>query len=801
MKLIITEKPSVARDIAKILKVTGKKEGYIEGNGYLVTWAIGHLITLVNPESYDKKYKSWKLEDLPILPETFKIEQIKTKGAKEQFKVIKNLIAKTDIKEIICATDAGREGELIFRLIYDHAKATAPIKRLWISSQTDKAILTGFENLKPGEDYQSLYDSALSRSQADWLIGMNATRAYSIALSKGNGVMSVGRVQTPVLNMIVERFEEHNKFEPQTFFEIFADIKHDNGGFESKWFFEKDDRFSDEQKAKDTLEAVTANPTGTIQKLTAKQKKENPPLLYDLTEVQKEANRRFKFSADRTLKVMQSLYERHKVLTYPRTASRYISEDIVPKLPDLFKNLTKVPAYKVHAEFVLSEKLRISKRIVDDKKVTDHHAIIPTDKTPEIDNFSTDEAKIYDMVIRRFLAAFFPQCIKDTTEIISEFGGHTFKVSGTVIKVPGWRGVYSVEAKEETTAGDKKKDKKAKKETLLPIVKEGDSIRYTDLRLQEGQTKPPALYNEASILSAMETAGRQVDDEDMREAMKDCGLGTPATRAQILERLISVGYINREQNRLIPTDKGIYLIENIQDKELLSPKLTGDWEKKLNDMAQGNFKREDYMAGIASFTSKVVETVKNTAEGGDLEGQDPIGLCPICKKGEVFETMKTFTCSEKSEENCDFTIWKMIAKKAITKSIATTLVKDGTTKLITGFKSRAGKFFDASLEIKEGKISFNFDREPVGDCPVCDDGKIIVTSRAFSCSNWKEKSCPFTIWKVIAGKQISEGVVLALAAEGKVEEISGFKSRAGKHFSAGLELIEGKAQLIFKDKE
>jgi DNA topoisomerase III len=299
----------------------------------------------------------------------------------------------------------------------------------------------------------------------------------------------------------------------------------------------------------------------------------------------------------------------------------------------------------------------------------------------------------------------------------------------------------------------------------------------------------------------METAGRQVDDEDMREAMKDCGLGTPATRAQILERLISVGYINREQNRLIPTDKGIYLIENIQDKELLSPKLTGDWEKKLNDMAQGTFKREDYMAGISEFTSKVVDTLKNSSEGSDLVGQDPIGTCPICKKGEVFETMKTFTCSGKNDETCDFTIWKMIAKKAITKAIATTLVVDGKTKLITGFKSRVGKFFDASLEIKEGKISFNFDREPVGDCPVCDDGKIIVTSRAFSCSNWKLKSCPFTIWKVIAGKQISEDVVLSLAADGKVDELSGFKSKTGKYFSAGLELIEGKAQLIFKDKE
>jgi len=808
MKLVITEKPSVARDIAKVLKANTKKDGYLEGNGYKISWALGHLIQLVNPDTYDKKYKSWSMKDLPIIPEEFKVEVIKNKGSKEQFKVLKALLSESDLAEVVCATDAGREGELIFRFIYKHAKATAPIKRLWISSQTDQAIKEGFDNLKPGDEYQPLYDSALSRSEADWLIGMNATRAYSISLSKGNGVMSVGRVQTPVLKMIVDRFEENTNFVPQTYYEIFADVDHPNGEFRAKWFLKKDDRFTDLKEAEAILDKVKASPQGSITKLTEKQKKENPPLLYDLTELQKDANRRFKFSADRTLKTMQNLYEKHKVLTYPRTSSRYLSQDLVPKLTQLFQNLEKNPDFAPFSQSILSKELPITKRIVDDKKVTDHHAIIPTDKVANVEEFNNDERRIYDLVIKRFLAAFHPVCLKNTTEIISKFAGETFKVSGTVIKDPGWRAVYGAEQTDESKKDEKKDDEKnekksKKKETLLPNVAEGDGVTQKETNLEEGQTKPPPLYNEASILAAMETAGKQVEDEELREAMKDCGLGTPATRAQILERLIDVGYINRDNNTLSPTDKGIYLIENVQDKELLSPQLTGDWEKKLNDMAQGKFQRKTYMDDITQFTENVVTKVKDASESDDsnMAGQTPIGKCPKCEKGEVYESLKAFNCSESKGDDCDFVIWKMIAGKAITKSIAKTLLTEGKTKLLTGFRSRAGKMFDASLEFKEGKVSFNFDRDPIGKCPVCKDGDIIVTSKSYSCSNWKEKQCPFTIWKVIAGKTISEELVKQLSDEGQTGMLSGFKSRAGKPFSAQLELQEGKAQLIFEDKK
>jgi DNA topoisomerase-3 len=812
MKVIITEKPSVARDIAKVLKVTGKKEGYIEGNGYIITWALGHLIQLVNPDSYDKKYKSWAIKNLPIVPEAFKVEVIPNKGQKAQFKIIKSLITKPDIEEIICATDAGREGELIFRFIYDHAKAKAPIKRLWISSQTDKAIREGFDQLKPGDDYQPLYDSALSRAEADWLIGMNATRAYSSALSKGNGVMSVGRVQTPVLNMIVQRYESNRAFVPETFYEVFADIAHENGSFRAKWFKKKEDRFKEKEQAEEIVKAVSENPLGVISQLTEKQKKENPPQLYDLTELQKDANRRFKFSADRTLKTMQNLYEKHKVLTYPRTSSRYLSQDMVPKLPQLLQNLTEQENFKPHADAVLSKELPITKRIVDDTKVTDHHAIIPTDAKADVTAFSSDERRIYDLVIKRFLAAFLPVCLKNTTEIISTFSENTFKVSGTVIQSPGWRAVYSTENKEDkeatkdTTEKDTASDKKTvknQKETLLPIVKKGDDVTAEKTTVVDGQTKPPALYNEASILAAMETAGKQVEDEALREAMKDCGLGTPATRSQILERLISVGYINRDNNTLTPTDKGIYLIENIQDKALLSPELTGEWEKKLNDMAQGKYLRNIYMEDIVVFTKQVVKQVKEASDSGnsDMAGQSPIGKCPKCKKEDIYESLKTFSCAASKEGECDFVVWKMIAGKVISKSAVMALINEGKTPLITGFRSKAGKLFDAMLEFKDGKVSFNFERDPVGKCPVCSDGDIIVTSKSFSCSNWKEKQCPFTIWKIIAGKAISEDLVKQLAGEGKTGLLSGFKSRAGKPFNAFLELEEGKAKLIFEEKE
>lgn len=696
MKIVIAEKPSVAKDLAKVLKATKRQDGFFEGEGIRVTWAFGHLVTLSNPEKYGDQYKQWKLQDLPIIPLQFITEVVGDPGAKKQFKIIQSLLMDESVEEVICATDAGREGELIFRLIYESAKCTKPIKRLWISSQTDKAIQDGFANLKPGEDFQPLYDSALSRSQADWLIGMNATRVYTIRYSRGNGVMSVGRVQTPVLKMIVDRHRENTEFVPQTYYELFVDITHPKGDFIGKWFLEKEDRLMDKDKAEQLFSDIQKNATGTIEKVTQKEVKEKQPLLYDLTELQKDANKRYKFSADKTLQLMQSLYERHKVLTYPRTSSRYLTSDMAPKLPGLVANLKEMPAYGKIAEKVLEGKIVATKRIVDNSRVTDHHAIIPTDKKAVLSELTADELKIFDLVIKRFLSVFLEECVKHHTEIISRFGDHTFRTIGIVMKKPGWREVYLKDSDSDT-----------QEDLVLPDIAKGDAIDQKKLHLDEKQTKPPPLYNEASILAAMETAGKQIEDEELQEAMKDCGLGTPATRAQIIERLIQVGYILREKNKLIPTDKGYQLIACIQDPQLLSPELTGLWEKKLNDMAQKKYKRGSYMNEIKEFTEKIVQNASTATGGTTPFAKEELGKCPLCD-GIISENQKAYGCSNWKETKCPFVIWKTIAGKAITVNIAKELIEKGRTEKLDGFISKAGKPFETTLVLKEGKVEFQF---------------------------------------------------------------------------------------------
>lgn len=791
-KLIITEKPSVARDIAKVLKVSSQKDGYLEGNGYQITWALGHLIQLVDPDEYGEKFKTWSLQSLPILPETFQTKVIPDRL--NQYKVVEKLLGQEGLEEVVCATDAGREGELIFRLIYEKSTCEKPVSRLWISSQTDKAIKEGFEALKPGASYVPLFHSALCRSQADWLIGMNASRAYTVTCSQGQGVMSVGRVQTPVLKMIVDRYLANRDFVSTTFYELFASCQHAQGSYEAKWTDLKEFRVIDVEKAKAIQAEVFAAGIGTVTEVIQKEKAEKQPLLYDLTELQKEANRRFKFSADHTLKLMQNLYERHKILTYPRTSSRYLSSDLQPKLPELVNLLSDIQGYEGLVAKIQSTGTKISKRMVDDKKVTDHHAIIPTDKKPVLSELSADEFAVYDLVIRRFLAAFLPECLKDQTDIMTQFGAHLFKTTGIVVREIGWRAAYA-------DSGEEKNDDKAKEEeedgALLPPVKKGDTVRLESCDIEEGQTKAPALYNEATILAAMETAGKQCEDDELRQAMKDCGLGTPATRAQILERLITVGYIVRDKNRLIPTPKGEYLIQSIRDEALLSPELTGLWEKKLNEMAQGRYSREDYMNEITDFTTQVVENVSEAY--GDPMARS-IGMCPKCKEGDVLETPRAFSCSNWKERQCDFTIWKSVAGKVIGREIAESLLTNPTTELIEGFKSKKGTDFAAKLAINESfQVGFVFENGPaaeIGTCPLC-QGQVASTPKAYGCRNWKETGCTFTIWKTIAGRAITEVEAKSLLEHGMTEKLSGFVSKAGKPFDAVLRLVDGKAVFQF----
>jgi len=783
MKIILTEKPSVARDIAKVLNIQTKKDGFIEGKDTLITWALGHLIELCQPDEYDEALKQWQFDTLPIIPEQFKTKVIDRSA--QQFAIVNKLFKRDDITEVICATDAGREGELIFRLIYDISGCKAPIKRLWISSQTDSAIKEGFAKLEDGKKYDPLYDSAKSRSEADWIVGINATRAYSIKFSRGHGVMSVGRVQTPVLKLIVDRYKEHTAFKSSVFYEITADVNHENGNFQATYTADKDTRFTLKEEAEQIKKELDANPTGIISKLNQKEIKEKQPLLYDLTEIQKDANKLYKFSADDTLKLMQSLYEKHKILSYPRTSSRYISKDIEAKLPQLINSISELEEFKDIIADIQSKKANIASRMVNDKKVTDHHAIIPTDKKPSVAALSENEKKVYHLVIRRFLAAFLDECEKHHTDITVRCATHELKCSGTIITKAGWRQLYQQD------------DSNKKDEKMLPKVTENDSITLASTQLKKGQTKAPALYTEASILAAMETAGKHIDDEELRQAMKHCGLGTPATRAQILEKLIHVKYIVREKNKLTPTDKGIYIIESVGESVLASAELTGEWEKQLNDMAEAKKSRTDFMDAIKEFTKDVVDAVSQSNAYALRADQTIYGDCPACKKGKVVEMKQSYSCTQWKESNCKFAIWKVIAQKNISEATVKTLMKKGKSALIKGFKNKAGNPFNASLEIKDGEVKMSFAQDSIGQCPLCEEGDIIETPKAYSCNKWRETGCKAVIWKEIAKRKITSKEAKELLAKGQTETLSGFKSRQGKEFSASLKLTESKVEFVF----
>ncbi len=733
MKVILAEKPSVARDIARVLKVQQKNNGFLSGNDYYVTWAFGHLVELAAPDDYDAALKKWTFASLPIIPDKFKTKISSMKGARKQFSVIKKLLNSSDVEEIINATDAGREGELIFRYIYDKSGSKKTVTRLWISSQTDSAIKKGFSSLKSSDDYDSLFASALSRSEADWLVGINATRAYSVKYSQNSGVLSVGRVQTPVLKLIVDRYIEHKNFKPETYYQIIVSFAHQNGDFPGKWFSGKTDKLNDKDKALKLSDEISRIKQGVVSKVTKKIKNEKPPLLYDLTELQKDANKQYKFSANRTLQTAQSLYEKHKVITYPRTSSRYLSNDMKSKMNQLLTNLTDNAQYSQFAVRLLDKPLSFTSRIFNDSKVTDHHAIIPTDKKANVNAFSQDEKSVYDLIIKRFLGVFMDDCVKELTDIIVYLNDHSFKSKGTVIKVPGWRELTPPKDQPKKSSSDDDFGN----DQILPAVNEGDLLENQKTELLDKQTKAPALYNEASILSAMETAGKKIDNEELREAMKDCGLGTPATRAQILERLIKVGYIVREKNRLLPTEKGERFTA-IVNNDLASPEMTGDWEKKLADIRQGKYSRSTFMEEIKSYTKNLISIVQSD-EGSPIKlanADKPkskkvyrkktsnhiqrqavtkadqvklgdFGNCPRCG-GVIIEGKKGFGCSNWKTKNCQFVAWKMVAQKEVPTDQLIKLIKTGKSDLIKDFVSKKGAKFNAYLIINAGNIKFSF---------------------------------------------------------------------------------------------
>lgn len=613
--LVLAEKPSVAREIARVLGCHTKGKGYIEGSRYVVTWALGHLVTLAEPEDYDKKYKTWRLEDLPMIPRQMKLKVIKQTS--HQFNAVRNLMKRNDVSELVIATDAGREGELVARWIMVEAGWKKPFKRLWISSQTDSAIKEGFANLKSGISYNNLYDSAVCRAEADWLIGLNVTRALT---TKYNAQLTAGRVQTPTLAMIVQREAEIRKFVPQDYWTVRADF----GEYFGDWRDGSGQgRIFDLGRAEE-LKAKVQGAMGEIRDMRVENKSEQPPLAYDLTELQRDANRKYGFSAQKTLSSLQSLYERHKLVTYPRTDSRYLTTDIVPTLTGRLKAIA-VGDYSALIRPLLAKPLNITKRLVDNSKVTDHHAIIPTDQPVFLGALDTEERKIYELIIKRFIAVFYPPMTYQRITLITDAAGENFYSRGKVIKELGWKGVY-----DRSSDSGQEENEDSLPEQVLKAQNKGDRKKVRECKVLKAQTKPPARYTEATLLSAMESPGKFIADEELREAVKQSGLGTPATRAEIIEKLINTEYVERRGKEMVPTSKGMQLIDLVC-KELRSPELTAQWEQTLSEIARGKENRNRFMAGIREYTLELVKDVITSQSQFKADNISRV-KCPDCGK-------------------------------------------------------------------------------------------------------------------------------------------------------------------------
>ena len=710
--LVVAEKPSVARDLADALPgAFTNEETHYEGDDYVVTFAVGHLVQLVDPEVYDEKLKKWRMADLPIVPEEFKLAPRDAK-AKKQLKAIHKLMKRDDIDRIINACDAGREGELIFAYIYETAGIDKPVQRLWVSSMTKQAIREGFERLRPGEELQPLEAAARSRSEADWLIGMNATRAATIrGRAWVGGVVSLGRVQTPTLAMMVQREREIQAFTPEPYRLVRARF---DPRYEGMWFEGDETRiFGDLSRAEQIVEKVTGK-DGTVEKMEQKEQSERPPLLYDLTSLQRDANRRFGFSARRTLQAAQSLYEDKKAITYPRTSSRYLSGDMVPFLKPTAETLVPIGEFAAAARYVLGLDRLPLQRVVNDARVSDHHAIIPTDVEHDVSRFSPDEGRVFDLVARRFLAVFHPSARYQRTEVVTLVEEERFRTRGKITLEPGWRRVYGLESEADKQAG--KSDDDTDESAELPKLEQGQTVRCDKAEFEDKQTKPPPRYTEATLLSAMETAGKRIDDEELREAMKESGLGTPATRAETIEVLIRREYIERAGKELQPTPKGLQVISMLEEHPLTSPELTGDWEKRLSDIEHGSGDRKEFIKGIVDLTTQTVEQIAALDKEKLRPERVELGPCPRCgaETGEIIkENSRAYGCTSwKSREDpgCGYVIWKRVAGRTITPEIARQLIENGRTNdVISGFRSKAGKPFRARLVLnEEGKVEFDF---------------------------------------------------------------------------------------------
>jgi DNA topoisomerase-3 len=723
--LIVAEKPSVARDLAAALPGSfsqSKDKTSLEGDDHVITWAVGHLVGLAEPDAYDPKLKKWKFADLPIVPDKFKLVPNDDR-AKKQLNAIHRLMARDDVDEVINACDAGREGELIFAYVYETAKKKKPVKRLWLSSMTKKAIADAFGQLRDGEEMQPLEDAARSRSEADWVVGMNATRAASIRLRAAfDGAVSLGRVQTPTLALVARREEEIRAFKPEPYWLVEAKFAASGErAYSGRYMGGK--RIAEDEAAKIVAEA--RDQPGAITKLEKKEETEKSQILYDLTSLQRHANTLLGFTARRTLSAAQKLYEEHKALTYPRTSSRFLTGDMAGEIKPIAELVGANPQYKKASEYVVGlEKLPYNK-VINDAKVEDHHAIIPTnaDRPHDLSKMGADELKIYDLVTKRFLSVFHPDATFERTRVETTVAEHVFRTSGRVLTFAGWRSVYGEEVDATPGADDDSGGNQS-----LPKLEQGEDVETREVESLRKETQPPRRYTEASLLSAMETAGKEIDDAELREAMKESGIGTPATRAATIELLLGREYIERDGRALVATEKGIQVIRLLGSHPLTSPELTGDWERRLANIEHGSDSRPAFMSDIAKFTTETVAEL-DKLKGVQIE-RAKLGPCPVCGR-EVNENRKGYSCWSKEDPGCGFVIWKKKAGKNLPVAVAKELMaklKEAlergddppigrTEKQVTGFRGRSGRSFRAKLRIEPrgedapGKWKVEFDEE------------------------------------------------------------------------------------------
>ena len=825
-KLIIAEKPSVAADIARALGGFVKHDDYYENDGAVLCSAIGHLVELVCPEDYEVKRGKWSFAHLPVIPPHFDLKPIEK--TESRLKLLTRLIKRKDVTSLVNACDAGREGELIFNYIVQHAKSSKPIERLWLQSMTQQAIRDGFSGLRPGSEMRGLGDAAVCRSEADWLVGINGTRAMTAFNSKTGGfhLTTVGRVQTPTLALLVDREDKIRKFKPRGYWEVEANFGCEAGGYRGKWFDEKfkgkdddeharADRLWDEARAQAILEKCRGK-AGTVTE-DARPSTQISPLLYDLTSLQRDANGRFGFSAKSTLALAQALYEKHKVLTYPRTDARALPEDYLPTVLSTMSMLTGEDVGKGHDEALIARYSPFArqilqrdwvvpnKRIFNNAKISDHFAIIPTLQAPK--HLSEPEQKLYDLVVKRFLAVFFPAAEYLLTTRITRIETEPFKTEGKVLVNPGWLAIYGRESQE------------GEEGNLVPI-KAGESVHTDEIFVNANHTRPPARYSEATLLSAMEGAGKMVDDEELKAAMAGRGLGTPATRAQIIENLLAEQYIHREGRELLPTAKAfslMTLLNGLGIPELTAPELTGEWEYKLARMERGQMSRSEFMKEIAAMTQLIVDRAKSydsdTIPGDFGELQTP---CPKCG-GRIKETYKKFQC-----QACDFSLWKIVAGRQFEPSEIELLLTDRVIGPLSGFRNKMGRAFNAVIRLNENHTpEFDFGQgsggdgegaeeidfsgqEALGSCPKC-QSRVFEHGMSYVCekSVGPQRSCDFRSGKIILQQAIDPEQMRKLLATGRTDLLKDFISaRTRRKFSAFLVRgTDGKVGFEFEKRE